>query len=143
VLTPNGAGVKAALNYSGGIGGAAAVQYDGSAGGGRVVFLGFPFETILSPPVRSAYMGDIMKFFGTLEPPDLAVPEVRINPDSIGLTWTAIPGKRYRVQFKTALANGPWTNLDPEVTAPGATATFEDITVPGFTQRFYRVVLVD
>jgi hypothetical protein len=44
VLTLNGAGATAALNYSGA--GIAVLQYDGSAGGGRVVYLGFPFETI-------------------------------------------------------------------------------------------------
>ena len=143
VLTPNEAGVRAALSYTGGIGGSAAVQYDGSAGGGRVVFFGFPFESILSPGTRSDYMGDIMKFFGTLEPPALAVPEVTINPDSIALKWTAIPGKRYRVQYKPVLINGPWTNLSPEITAQAATASFADTTLPVSTQRYYRVLLLD
>lgn len=143
VLTPNGTGTRAALNYSGGIGGAAAIQYDGSAGGGRVVYFGFPFETLLSGAQRSAYMGDIMKFFGTLEPPALAVPEVQFNPDSITLRWTAIPGKRYRVQYKTALLDGPWTNLGGEITAEESTSSFVDSTFPPLSQRFYRVILLD
>ncbi len=60
VVTPYGAGAAAALNYSGGSG--AAVQYDGSAGGGRVVFFGFPFETITSSTRRNEYMSDILTF---------------------------------------------------------------------------------
>ncbi|MFN7140121.1 MAG: fibronectin type III domain-containing protein, partial [Limisphaerales bacterium] len=67
VLTP--AGSTAAINYSGGIGGAAAIQYNGSSGGGRVVFLGFPFETITSAPARDAYMYDALTFLNTALPP--------------------------------------------------------------------------
>ena len=143
VLTPNGTGTRTALSYSGGVGGAAAIQYDGTAGGGRVVFFGFPFETLLSPDTRSTYISDIMRFFGTLEPPALAVPEVRFSPESIVLTWTAIPGKRYRVQFKTTLVDGPWINLGQEVTADSTRASFVDAPLGIATQRYYRVSLVD
>jgi hypothetical protein len=65
VLTPVGSGVRAALNYSGNAAGAAAVQYDGSGGGGRVVYFGFPFETITSATLRQQYMADIIEFFTT------------------------------------------------------------------------------
>jgi hypothetical protein len=79
VLTPNGTGTKAAINYSGGIGGAAAIQYDGSAGGGRVVYIGFPFETVSSATVRNQYMADVLNFLApsapiiTLQPQSLSV----------------------------------------------------------------------
>jgi hypothetical protein len=63
VLTPFGGGVTAALNYTGVSTGAAAIQYDGSAGGGKVVYFGFPFETITSASRRSQYMADILSFF--------------------------------------------------------------------------------
>jgi hypothetical protein len=63
VLTPFGAGTTAALNYSGNTNGAAAIQYDGSAGGGKVVYLGFPFETITSANRRNQYMADALTFF--------------------------------------------------------------------------------
>jgi hypothetical protein len=65
VLTPFGPGVTAALNYAGVSPGAAAIQYDGSAGGGKVVFFGFPFETITSVTRRAQYMADILGFFRT------------------------------------------------------------------------------
>ena len=64
VLTPFGAGSTTAINYSGNPNGAAAIQYDGLAGGGRVVYLGFPFETITSAAVRDAYMSDALNFLG-------------------------------------------------------------------------------
>ncbi|HOX55590.1 MAG TPA: immunoglobulin domain-containing protein [Candidatus Paceibacterota bacterium] len=60
VVAAYGPGTAPALNYSGGS--AAAVQYDGSAGGGRVVFFGFPFETITSSTRRNQYMSDILTF---------------------------------------------------------------------------------
>jgi Fibronectin type III domain len=63
VLTPLGAGTSAALNYTGNPNGAAAIQYDGSAGGGKVVYFGFPFETITSATLRQQYMADILTFF--------------------------------------------------------------------------------
>jgi hypothetical protein len=63
VLTPFGPGSGAALNYSGNGNGAAAIQYDGSAGGGKVVYLGFPFETITSANRRNQYMADALTFF--------------------------------------------------------------------------------
>ena len=63
VLTPFGAGTSAALNYSGNANGAAAIQYDGAAGGGKVVYFGFPFETIASATLRQQYMADMLTFF--------------------------------------------------------------------------------
>ena len=65
VLTPFGLGSSAALSYNGVASGAAAIQYDGSAGGGRVIYMGFPFETIASPTRRTQYMADILTYFTT------------------------------------------------------------------------------
>ena len=63
VLTPLGAGVRSAMTYSGNSAGSAAIQYDGSAGGGRLVYFGFPFETISSATRRNQYLADILGFF--------------------------------------------------------------------------------
>lgn len=89
-LAPNGAGTSAALNYSGGLGGAAALQYDGSAGGGRVVYFGFPFETITSAAVRAQYMTSILAF--------LAAPIATNIPPAI----TAAPAGQLVVQGSNA-----------------------------------------
>ena len=77
VILPTGGGTASALNYSGGTGGTAAIQYDGAVGNGRVVYLGFPFETITSATRRNEYMADILTFLGqppaTNEPPAITV----------------------------------------------------------------------
>ncbi|MDB6025348.1 MAG: hypothetical protein JWM68_1571, partial [Verrucomicrobiales bacterium] len=79
VLTASGTGARAALNYTSGIG-AAAVQYDGSGGGGRVVYFGFPFETITVASRRTAYMSDILTFLN--EPPPTGSPSITSGPVS-------------------------------------------------------------
>src|SRR5207248_2052310 len=99
VLTPTNGSI-AAISYSGGIGGAAAVQYDGSLGGGKLVNWGFPFETITNSAVRDAYMSDILRFFGVLDPPALLPVQVNPTNNTITLTWTASAGLVYRIQFK-------------------------------------------
>jgi len=53
------------------------------------------------------------------------------------LTWSAIAGTRYRVQFKDTLDAPEWSDLPPEVLASGATAAKSDST--GGAQRFYRI----
>ena len=64
-LTPlNGSTV--ALVYQGGVGGTAAVQY--AAGCQRLVYFGFPFETIY-PAQQPAVMARVMDFLGLCLPP--------------------------------------------------------------------------
>ena len=60
VLIPVNGG-QAELYYVGGIGGTAAISY---AGNHRVVYLGFPFETIDNAPQREAVMDAVVGFFG-------------------------------------------------------------------------------
>ncbi len=63
VLTPVGT-ATIAISYSSVSNGAAAIQYDGSSGGGKVVYFGFPFETITTAAVREAYLADALNFLG-------------------------------------------------------------------------------
>lgn len=64
-LVPRG-GATTVLTYSGGNGGSAAIAYDGSAGNnGRIIFLGFPFETITSAAVRSSIIAASTTYFQT------------------------------------------------------------------------------
>jgi hypothetical protein len=57
------------------------------------------------------------------------------------LAWSAISGTTYRVQFKTDLNDTNWTDLLPDVTATGSTASLTD--PPAATQRFYRILVVN
>jgi D-alanyl-D-alanine carboxypeptidase len=142
VLAPTNGSIRA-LSYSGGLGGAAAVQYDGSLGGGKVVNFGFPFETITNSAVRDAYMSDVLRFFGVLDPPAFLPAQVNLASHTLTLTWTASAGLKYRVQYSTNLSVSAWQTLGSDVTATNTTAVQSDSTLGSVPQRFYRVMLVD
>jgi Tol biopolymer transport system component len=57
----------------------------------------------------------------------------------IWISWPAVPGKSYRLQFKNTLADPAWQDLGGSVSLVGAHAYLNDLAVPG-SQRFYRVV---
>lgn len=61
----------------------------------------------------------------------------RTPPSHVELTWSAVSGRNYRVQFKESL-NEDWINLTPDIFAFGATSNFSDTTATS-TNRFYRV----
>lgn len=65
ILNPTGGSVKV-LSYVGGAqpNSSAGISYDGTGSGrGKVVFLGFPFETIVSSSVRDSVMDQTQVFF--------------------------------------------------------------------------------
>ena len=64
---------------------------------------------------------------------------VRGQRDELVLTWTAILGKRYRLQYKDRLADLFWQEGDT-VVAAGSTASFV-CPVGSATSRFYRLQL--
>ena len=70
-----------------------------------------------------------------------SIQAVTASSTNATLTWTAISGARYRVQFKNDLNNTNWTDLAPDVTASGPTATIAD--TPGVAQRFYRILVLN
>ena len=63
-----------------------------------------------------------------------------VSRGDFSLTWSAIPGHAYRVQFKNYLTDANWSNLVPDVTATFTTASISDPV--GAMQRFYRVLVV-
>ena len=63
-----------------------------------------------------------------------------VSGGDFNLTWSAIPGHAYRVQFKNSLSDANWSNLVPDVTATFTTASISDPV--GAMQRFYRVLVV-
>ena len=58
---------------------------------------------------------------------------------SVQLTWSAIPGQKYRVQYSAGLTNGNWNDLGIPVTAPNVTANATDAS-PASHERYYRIV---
>ena len=55
------------------------------------------------------------------------------------ITWGAVGGRNYRVQFKSDLNILSWSDLPGDVT--GSTASKTDTTISG-AERFYRIVLL-
>jgi Tol biopolymer transport system component len=64
-----------------------------------------------------------------------------LNSSSTTVLWSALPGKRYRVQFKNGLSDAGWSNLAQPVIANSTTGSLVDPASPK-AQRFYRVVLL-
>jgi len=64
-----------------------------------------------------------------------------LTSGSVQLAWNALPGLRYQVQSKTALAQTGWINLGNLITATGNSVTYFDAIGPE-PSRFYRVVLL-
>ncbi len=86
LITPTN-GSTAALSYSGGLEGTAAVQYDGAVGCERLVYFGFPFETIW-PDQRPAVMERVLDFLGLCLPVSV---ETKIATPADGSVHHTIP----------------------------------------------------
>ena len=85
------------------------------------------------------------KYFGFDDVSVTPVPAVAIahlvqSANGFELTWNALAGLNYQVQYKTNLAQADWLDFDA-VTATNVLATFVDITGAAGSQRFYRLVL--
>ncbi len=132
VLAPDTSGATAAVNYSNVVSGAAGVVYDGSAGGGKVVYLGFPFETILSSSVRNAYMADILDYFdGTpLQFQSIS----RLPDDQVKLIMSGLTGT---YTLETAAVLNAWGSLT-NLTNTTGTFEFTDSATNSST-KFYRL----
>jgi hypothetical protein len=133
-VTPTGSGATAALNYPGYAGGSAAVRYDGSASGGKVVYFGFPFETITSASVRNACMQDVLKDFSRpVRFEQITLPTNRCPR----LVLSGEPGLTYAIQRSTNFLD--WTTLTNVLNTDG---TFEFVDGPATDgQRFYKAFL--
>jgi len=60
---------------------------------------------------------------------------------NVVIAWSAISNWTYQVQYKTNLSSTTWSDLSPDVTATGTTASFTDHPI-GARERYYRVVLL-
>jgi hypothetical protein len=64
---------------------------------------------------------------------------ISVSGNVVTISWTSIAGQAYRVQYKDKLNDASWTDLAPDVTASGSTASTTDTTI---SQRFYRVAVL-
>jgi len=73
--------------------------------------------------------------------PSPLIQTMQVANGVVTIEWSSVAGQVYRVQYKNALTDANWTDLPPEVTATGQTASKVDV-VGTRPQRFYRVLLL-
>ena len=56
------------------------------------------------------------------------------------ISWTAILGQTYRLQYKTNLTDSAWVDLSADVIATNGTMNINDPAI--YPQRFYRLQLL-
>ena len=66
---------------------------------------------------------------------------ITLSNGVVHLSWSAVAGERYLVQWKNNLDDTNWGDLLPEVLANGSEASQTDSATTE-TQKFYRVMLV-
>lgn len=64
-----------------------------------------------------------------------------IGTSNTVITWTAVDGRTYKLQYKLDLGAPTWTDVAPDVFAFGSTASTTDNTSSG-TARYYRVIML-
>ncbi len=133
-LTPAGTGAAVAVSYPGFSGGAAASRYDGSAGNGKVIYFGFPFETITVGSIQNAYMVQVLKYFSRPVRFDSVVLQ---SDQSVQMNLTGEPGLTYTMEVSTDFAN--WSTATNIFNANGTFGFLDDAR--SGERKFYRAVL--
>lgn len=87
-----------------------------------------------SPPLSDVKWFSIVVTAGGASAPSL---KASFDTSTLTLSWNAIPGTTYRLQYKSDLSVTNWTDLAGDVTATSTTATKSDPATG--TQRFYRL----
>ncbi len=132
LIAPVNGGATACVNYSNVASGAAGIVYNGAAGGGKVVYLGFPFETMLSAGVRDAYMADALGFFNAVP---LKFEAIALPPaGQIKLVMSGLTGT-YTLQ--TAAVLNVWGSLTNLTNSTGVFEFTDPATNSGV--KFYRL----
>lgn len=89
---------------------------------------------------------DLAEFFAGTNPADpaslLNVTTASSNPSGMVISWAAVSGKRYRVQYKAGLTVPAWYDLAGDVTAVGNSASKTDPGATSTPKRFYRILLL-
>ena len=88
-------------------------------------------------------MTDLQEFQAGTNPIDndsvLRCVAVSASTGGATIYWSAVPGRSYRVEYKTSVDDPTWTTLIDSTTAIISTASATDLDTALSTQRFYRV----
>ena len=71
---------------------------------------------------------------------DLNAGPIVVGADGTTLTWSALPGVTYRLQYKSNLSDSTWIDLPGDITATNNTAFSLDTTSSTNLARFYRII---
>jgi len=74
-----------------------------------------------------------------VEAPATSITSVSLSNGNAVITWTAVPGVAYRLQFTEDAASTNWLDVAPDVLATGQAASATDV-IGTSQQRFYRVL---
>jgi outer membrane protein assembly factor BamB len=69
------------------------------------------------------------------------IESIFVTSIGVDVTWSSIPGRLYRLQYKSSLVVLDWSDLLGDIVASASVATKSDLAVSD-RQRFYRVVLL-
>jgi hypothetical protein len=98
-----------------------------------------PF-TVRVTQIRTPGLSDAKSFAVAVAPLPVLQP-CRLANGIAQLSWSAVPGQTYRLQYKPALTATNWIDLLPDITPTGSTATVTDL-VGTAAQRFYRILIL-
>jgi hypothetical protein len=96
--------------------------------------------TVRVTQTSAPYLSDVESFTVIVVPPPAFQP-LRFSSGVAHLTWSAIAGQTYRIQYKPSLAATSWTDLVPDITATGSIASVADTPGSG-SQRYYRILVL-
>ena len=92
---------------------------------------------------RAGFWSGVELFSNPFPGSDLpcSIQSVTESNGEVTLTWDAIPGQSYRVQYKSDLNESVWNDLSGDVVAAGESASKTDAS--GLVeQRFYRILVL-
>jgi hypothetical protein len=96
---------------------------------------GEPYYTMRRATPRAANVGPV-----GVEAPEIK--GIAVIGGEVRLSWSAVIGQRYRVEYKDDLNGAGWSNLG-EVTAADSLASMTDAGSATSMQRYYRVLRID
>lgn len=108
---------------------------------GRTVYYGDDITAKLLPVRNFRKTRSDIITLGPVVTPKPYIISVQNSGADITITWRAIVGRTYRIQFNTTLPGGSWSSVSGDVTASSPIARKTFARGVG-AQRFYRVQLV-
>ena len=66
---------------------------------------------------------------------------ITVHDDVVSVSWGAVPGQAYRLQFASDLRSGIWEAAVPDIVATGETATHTN-SIGTNLMQFYRVLVL-